>query len=220
MDFNFAATVLNSMIALILALCFHEFSHAWVAKLQGDDTAEREGRLTLNPIPHMDPIGTVALPLIGSIIGGFILGWAKPVPVQTSKLKHQKWGSVLVALAGPASNLIFCTISVAVFYMIRSNGWNFEGVGLAFDRLFQQLIFINAILAVFNLLPFPPLDGGHIMRELLPYNARMSYEQYVAPYGMMFILLLLIIPGGFYWMQSIAHFWIRFSEVVVTSFII
>ncbi|MFW7381816.1 MAG: site-2 protease family protein [Oligoflexus sp.] len=211
MDFSFATQVMNMMFALILALSFHEAAHAWMAKVQGDDTAEREGRLTLNPIPHMDPFGTVLFPLIGSMLGGFIFGWAKPVPVNTRNLKNEKWGYVWVAAAGPLANLLFCTISVLIINFIPSE----EGTAwIAFYRLFQGLIWINAILAFFNLLPLYPLDGGTIFTAFLSNSWREKYEQYIAPYGM-FILLALLLTGGLKPLFAMASLWVGLSTALV-----
>jgi Zn-dependent protease len=216
MDFTFATQVINMMLALIIALSFHEAAHAFVAKLQGDDTAQREGRLTLNPIPHMDPFGTILFPLIGTMLGGFIFGWAKPVPVDTRNLRNQKWGYVWVAAAGPISNLLLCTLSVLIFSLIPAQ----EGtVWIAFHRLFENLIRINAILAVFNLLPIYPLDGSTIFTSFLPYHLKQKYDQFVVPYGM-FILLFFLIAGGGYFLSKIAWFWIDLSQRLVINVLV
>lgn len=211
MDFSFATQVINMMLALILALSFHEAAHAWVAKLQGDSTAEDEGRLTLNPVPHMDPFGTILFPLVGTMLGGFIFGWAKPVPVNTRNLRDEKWGYVKVAAAGPIANLIFCTIAVFAIQFVPAQ----EGtVWIAFYRLLQGLIWINAILAFFNLLPIYPLDGGTIFSAFLPDGLREKYEQFVVPYGM-FILLALLLTGGLRPLFALAMGWIGFSQTLV-----
>ena len=106
---------LDRWIALIIALIISEVAQAYVAKKQGDDTAEQDGRLTLNPIPHMDPVGTIMFPLIGSMLGGFIFGWAKPIPVNTRNLRDTKWSPVFIALSGPAAMLLLSTLSLAAF---------------------------------------------------------------------------------------------------------
>lgn len=220
MDFTLATNVFNSMLALILALSFHEFAHAFVAKLQGDDTAELDGRLTLNPMAHLDPVGSIVFPLVMSIAGGVAFGWAKPVPINQRNFHNQKWGSILVSGAGPGANLLFCTLSVLALVVIGNSGWGQQDIGVAFQRLFTQLVYINAYLAVFNLLPIYPLDGGHLLMELLPYNARQKYEQYIAPYGFMILLALLFIPGGFRWLGAAAMGWIHFSETLIYTLII
>ena len=158
MDFTFATRVLNQMIALIIALIISEVAQAFVAKKQGDDTAEQDGRLTLNPIPHMDPVGTIMFPLIGSMLGGFIFGWAKPIPVNTRNLRDPKWSPVWIALSGPAAMLILSTLSLAAFLSL---GPVDDGSpAIAFHRLFQNMIQLSAFLAFFHFLPLYPLAGG------------------------------------------------------------
>ena len=138
MDFNFATQVMNMMIALILSLTLHEAAHAFVAYIQGDNNTKSYGRLSLNPVVHMDPVGTILFPLIGSMLGGFIFGWAKPVPVNTRNLKNQKWGYVLVAFAGPASNLILCFFSIIAYRLI---GPVADGtIMIGFSRLAEAMI--------------------------------------------------------------------------------
>ncbi len=216
MDFAFAANVLNMMIALIISLTFHEAAHAFMAKLQGDRTAQYDGRLTLNPVPHIDPIGTLFFPMLGALAGGFIFGWAKPVPVDPRNFKSYKRSTILVALAGPAMNLILSFLSIAAYYAI---GPVSEGsVWVAFSRLAQVSIGINAILAIFNLLPVYPLDGGTVIYELLPHDLKRTYEDYVIPYGS-FALLALMLVGGLSWLGSIAGIWIAISDQIVRSFL-
>ena len=214
MDFTFATNVMNMMIALILSLTLHEAAHAFVAYIQGDNTAKAAGRLTLNPIPHMDPIGTIVFPLIGSMLGGFIFGWAKPVPVNSRNLKNPKWGYVLVAAAGPLSNMLLCFVSVICAMLLNSIGDGTLLVG--FKRLAESMIYINAILAVFNLLPLYPLDGGAIIYEFLPRNLQRSYEEYIIPYGNM-ILLALIFTGGFRFLAYAAQFWVLICQALAQA---
>ncbi len=214
MDFAYGARILNMMIALIISLTIHEAAHALMAKIQGDRTAEYEGRLTLNPIPHMDPIGTLFFPLLGAMAGGFIFGWAKPVPVDSRNFKHQKRANILVAFAGPLSNLIMSVLALIAMHQLSDAA---EGsVLIGFYRLSEQLVMINAILAVFNLLPVYPLDGGAIIYELLPYDLRRSYEDYVIPYGS-FVLLGLMLVGGLSWLGHIAGFWIMLAQWFVAA---
>lgn len=216
MDADFIASVLNSMIALILSLSFHEAAHAFAAKLQGDPTAQMEGRMTVNPIPHIDPVGTLVFPLIGSIMGSAIFGWAKPVPIDTRYFKHKKWGPVLVAAAGPAANLVVCVVAVIAlgFYDNFLAAKIPEGHMLyAFVKLAVSMVWINAILAVFNMLPLSPLDGGTVVQAFLPYNLRTLYETYITPYGM-FILLALFITGSLQWMGNVAGAWIGVAQMI------
>ena len=215
MDFAFAANVVNMMIALIFSLTFHEAAHAFMARLHGDRTAQREGRLTLNPVPHIDPVGTLLFPLIGAFLGGFIFGWAKPVPVDSRHFKNQKWGNILVAGIGPLANLLLSFLSLLVLIFI---GDVQEGIMLAFSRLAKSMVFINAILAVFNMIPVYPLDGGTILYELLPRDLKRSYEEYIIPYGS-FGLLALMLVGGFAWIGTLANIWVKISHAIIAQFI-
>lgn len=160
---------------LVLSLGVHEAAHAWVARLCGDDTAERQGRLTLNPIAHIDPIMTVALPafLAWSTAGRFVFGGAKPVPVNAMRLRHPLRDMMFVALAGPLSNFL-----QAIFYMvvwkILVNHTSLPKDALAVQVIGQTVGF-NLVLTIFNLIPVPPLDGSRVMAYLLPSGLRESY---------------------------------------------
>src|SRR5688572_14441230 len=156
------------VIAFIAALTFHEFSHALVAKLQGDDTAERLGRLTLNPVPHIDPIGFLAV-----LVAGF--GWAKPVPYNPYNLRDQKWGPVFVAAAGPLSNLLFFIVVGLIYKALAAAGMLVSGSALT--SFLQALMYINVILFAFNLIPIPPLDGSKILLLALhhPKHAKTRF---------------------------------------------
>ncbi|MCX6129858.1 MAG: site-2 protease family protein [Proteobacteria bacterium] len=212
MDFTYAAGVVNMMIALIISLTFHEAAHALMARLQCDRTAQREGRLTLNPIPHMDPIGTIFFPLLGAMGGGFLFGWAKPVPIDSRNFRNQKWGNILVASAGPLANLL---LSILAIIAVRLLGNTQDGtILIGFFRLAEKMVWINAILAVFNLLPVYPLDGGTIIYELLSYDLRRKYEEYVIPYGS-FALLGLMLIGGLSWLGHVAGFWVFVATHIV-----
>lgn len=169
-----------------IALTVHEFSHALIAYRRGDSTAKSSGRLTLNPLAHIDPVGTFLLPL-GLILTGapFVFGWAKPVPVNYAMLNNPKQDMMYVGLAGPLANLVFAIflgILLRLFPLSPFLAGSLEG-----------LIFINLILAVFNLIPVPPLDGSRILMGLLPYPYSYKYAQ-LEPYGI-FIIILLILLG-------------------------
>lgn len=215
MDFSQAANILNSMIALIISLTFHEAGHALIARWQGDRTAQLAGRLTLNPIPHMDPIGTIVFPFIGSLFGGFIFGWAKPVPIEPRNFRSQKWGQIMVAGSGPLTNLLLSFLALVAFYAIGPVSEN--SAWIAFSRLSQAMIIVNAFLAIFNMLPIYPLDGGTVLYELLPYDLKQKYDQYIVPYGSMGLLLLML-AGGFNWLGHVANAWVMFADAVVRSF--
>lgn len=171
------------IVAFVAALTFHEFSHALVAKLQGDDTAERAGRLTLNPLAHLDPIGFLLV-----LVAGF--GWAKPVPYNGYNLRNQKWGPVLVAAAGPLANLLLFVISGLTFRLLWAAGaLTMESpLGIFLAALMQ----VNVVLFAFNLIPFPPLDGSKFLLLALqnPKYARVRF--WIETRGSMALILLVV----------------------------
>lgn len=169
------------IIILIMSVVIHEVSHGYAALALGDSTAKYEGRLTLNPISHLDPVGSVLIPLMGYFLGGFIIGWAKPVPFNPYNLKNTRWGEALVAMAGPISNIL---IALIFGLIIRSA----VITSVPFLNLAGFVVLINITLAVFNLMPVPPLDGSKILFALLPYKwhqLRVSMEQY----GLILVLI-------------------------------
>jgi Zn-dependent protease len=181
-------------VVLLFSLSFHESAHGWMANRMGDDTAVRQGRVTLNPLAHIDPIGTVLFPLI-QIFGGVpLLGWAKPTPVGAHNFRDLARGHVLVAGAGPVSNLLLAIVcTVAMFVSVRT-GLATDDYDLAF--LIPAIgIQMNLALAIFNLLPIPPLDGSWVASWGLPRSIANRYDKIMEPLGG-FILLLLFIPLG------------------------
>jgi Zn-dependent protease len=188
-DGNFGDTILY-MVALVFSIVFHEVSHGFVADRHGDPTARMMGRLTLNPIPHVDPWGSILLP--GLLILGhspFLFGYAKPVPVDVNNLRNPRLDGIKVALAGPFSNILLgllCAIAYAV-------GWTFLGEGHAVVRLFLLGMQVNCVLAVFNLIPVPPLDGSWLLDHTLRGSAYNAYRA-VKPYGMFLLIGILIFP--------------------------
>jgi Zn-dependent protease len=180
-------------LPVMLAIVLHEVAHGWVADKLGDDTARWMGRLTLNPLKHIDPVGTILIPLLLLIMHSpFIFGYAKPVPIDFRKLRRPKQDMVWVALAGPVTNLILAVASAVLLALLvempRSLGWLIEPLAL----MCQASILINMVLCIFNLLPLPPLDGGRIAVGLLPGPAAYQLSR-IEPYGFIIIVVLLLL---------------------------
>jgi Zn-dependent protease len=185
---------LGQYLLLLFSLCIHESAHAWAALQMGDDTGYREGRISLNPLVHIDPIGTVLFPLINLFnpIGGFLLGWAKPTPVQPRYFRRFRLGQILTAGAGPGSNLLLAAAFAVVYaFAFRMSGPPQENPFLFLGFMGVSL---NVALAVFNLIPLPPLDGSWIASWGLPRRLGDAYDRWLEPYGY-WILMLLFISG-------------------------
>ncbi len=187
LDFLYAVSVWT--IPVVVAITFHEAAHGWVADRLGDDTARRLGRVTFNPLRHIDPFGTVVLPGMLLLFAPFVFGYAKPVPVSYSRLRNPKRDMVWVALAGPATNI---ALAVASALAIHSTPYLSPWLGgWVLDNLERSLL-INVVLAVFNMLPLPPLDGGRVMTGLLPNPIAYRFAR-IERYGILILLTLLFL---------------------------
>ncbi|WP_269533824.1 site-2 protease family protein [Chitinimonas sp. BJYL2] len=190
-DWNIIQKIAIYAIPVLFAITVHEASHGYAAKHFGDRTAEMEGRLSLNPLRHIDLFGTIIVPALALLLGGFLFGWAKPVPVDFRNLRSPKRDMMWVAAAGPASNL-----AMAFFWGLMLNlahGLDGNSFQMPMAYMAQAGIQINVVLMVLNLLPLPPLDGGRILVSLLPNRAAYTVSR-IEPYGM-FILIALIFTG-------------------------
>jgi Zn-dependent protease len=189
--FDLSTTIQDLAIRIpvfLLALTIHEFAHGWVAYRLGDPTARSQGRLTLNPLAHLDVIGTIAIVLIG-------FGWAKPVPVDARYFRQPRRDTILVSAAGPLSNLILAAAMAFCYRMIPWGAWGLEGAWLVMPlrAMIRTAVWVNVLLAIFNLLPIPPLDGSRVVSGLLPLPQAIAYSR-VEPYG--FIILFLLFFSG------------------------
>ena len=205
-------TLLIYIIPLLFAITLHEAAHGWVACKLGDHTARMMGRVTLDPTKHIDPIGTIAIPLVLLLSSsGFIFGWAKPVPINFNALRNGKNGMIWVALAGPIANIVMAICWL--FIMIIAINMNIA----ALIEMGRVGILVNCVLAVFNLLPIPPLDGSRVISALLPNRLAYQYNQ-LEQYGL-YILLGLMFLGGFNylvrpWVELILG-WFNYALIVL-----
>jgi Zn-dependent protease len=198
--------LLIAAIPILIAITFHEVAHGFVAYKYGDSTAKMMGRLTLNPIAHIDPVGTIIVPLMLFIFskGTFIFGTAKPVPVNFDNLRHPRRDSAIVSAAGPATNVIIAFLSILLLVLIykisivfTSSAFIGQKIIIPLNKMLQYSVSFNIFIAAFNLLPVPPLDGGRIVTSLLP--AKHSYQfSKIEPYGILIVLIL--------WFTGIARY--------------
>jgi Zn-dependent protease len=186
---SYIQTISIWAVPVLFAITMHEVAHGWVASKLGDHTAKMMGRITLNPVKHIDPVGTILIPALTVFTFGFVFGWAKPVPINFNALNSPKKDMILVALAGPFANILMSIgwlLVIIIATMINSKGLLLmAGAG----------IFVNLLLAIFNLLPVPPLDGGRVISALLPSDLSYKYDK-LESYGL-FILVALIFFGVF-----------------------
>ncbi len=194
------ANLLLWLVVLLFSLSVHESAHAWSADRLGDPTARMLGRVTLNPISHIDPIGTLLFPVLTSLLGGVIFGWAKPVPVNPFNLAKPRFHHALIAAAGPASNVLLGLVCLAGLQVLvtgfSDRTLGSTGILFALVEMFRIGLLLNVVLAVFNLFPIPPLDGGWILAGVLP-ESMARWVDAIRPYG--FVLLVVLLYSGVFY---------------------
>lgn len=200
---NLLTKLLVQYPILLFAITVHEYSHGKAAEYFGDETARVMGRLTLNPLAHIDILGTVILPILAMVSGVPLFGWAKPVPVNMYYLTRKQ--IMVVGFSGPAANFLTAGIFSFIYYLLRIQDVNLYGA----DIIFVYGVVINIILAVFNLLPIPPLDGSKILSGVLPYSWAVYYEQLLNRYGFFIIIFLLYTGGLWFILSPIVNFLIK-----------
>ena len=200
-----AYTIAVWAIPILLAITLHEAAHGWVAEKLGDPTARNLGRISINPIKHIDPIGTVVVPLFLATVSPFVMGWAKPVPIEPRYFKSPLLDMALVAVAGPVSNF-FMACMWAIFIVLAGSLFDYSKLLTFLLTMGKNGMIINVVLMVLNLLPIPPLDGGRVVAGILPQSLVLPYMK-LERYGMVIILLLLVsgVLGKIMW-PIVLHF--------------
>ena len=196
MDIN-VAQIFIAFIVLLFSLTVHEMSHAWTADRLGDPTARLLGRVSLNPMVHADLIGTIVFPLLAMVSGVPLIGWAKPVPVNPRQLRQPRRDYVLVAAAGPASNLAMAVTAATVLRLLPVSPVTIgePNVSAPIAALLSQALRLNVLLAVFNMIPIPPLDGGNVLSGLLPARVAFRFNAILRPYGFLILYALMLTRG-------------------------
>jgi Zn-dependent protease len=177
-------------IPVVFGITLHEVGHGWMARRFGDRTAELLGRLTLNPLKHIDPVGTVIVPLMMAWLGGFLFGWAKPVPINPGAMRNPKRAMIAVAAAGPGANLLMALMWAVTLHLAGPIGEVSPGAQDFLIRMASFGIFFNILIGLFNLLPIPPLDGGRVLRGVLPEQLGRRLDV-IEPYGLIIVIALL-----------------------------
>jgi Zn-dependent protease len=195
-DINLAQ-IFIAFVVLLFSLTVHEMAHAWTADRLGDPTARALGRVSLNPMVHADLIGTVVFPLVAMMSGVPLIGWAKPVPVNPARLHQPRRDYVLVAAAGPASNLVMAIAAAVALRLVPVSPVTLGEPNLTapLATLLSQALRLNVLLAVFNMLPIPPLDGGNVLSGMLPPRVAFGYNALVRPYGFLLLYALMLTRG-------------------------
>lgn len=192
MDFN-VLYIIVVLVVILLSMTLHEAMHAFMGSWLGDDTAEREGRLTLNPIKHIDPFLTIALPVMLAIFGGPIFGGAKPVPFNPDRVRYDEWGAAMVAVAGPLTNLLIAFVAFGVAVLTGVTVSDFGFMGLA-DMILSVTVYVNLGFFVFNMIPIPPLDGSRVLYALAPEFVRRGME-WIEQFSLLLVFALVLLAS-------------------------
>ncbi len=215
-----ARQIIISAFPILIAIVFHELSHGFAANKLGDPTAKMLGRLTLNPIAHIDPIGTIIMPLMLIIFthGQFVFGYAKPVPINPMNFKNPKRDMAISAAAGPITNLILAVLSVLILKLVIVPisfilpGAISAAVMAPLSMIFQSSAVVNVVLAVFNMIPIPPLDGGRVLTGFLPYKQAVSFSK-IEPFGFIIVIFLIITGIANYFIMPVIAFFLRILQI-------